>query len=770
MKKILFVLCCLSILCSSRLEAQHRISGSISSENKEALAGATFILMSQDSLFGGAVTDTKGRFELREVPAGDYTYEISMLGFQPVKQALKVDGNVSLGSILLKEDAQHLDEVVVDADRRNLVTQGAGLTTFRLSEQASRTNSVYEAFREIPKLVVDETQRKITLADGSSPLILINGINRPGYVNSLRPEDIESVEVVENPSARYRGSQSVTAVLNIKLKPKREQKYVNGNVYTKQHVEGVFGVSGLSVATGNSKSSLYLNAQHFYFHNDDGTQLEEQTSGNLYRRTEGDRRYKAQMFYASLGGDWIMNNKNYAAFGATLTTNPQKIYRQGTGIAREGESSLISYPLTLNQYIFNSYLTGDVSLFYRHTFSEDSHLDATGAFGIYSSGASGDRTETSDIYSYASLTNLDNLIKQGRLELNYDMAAADKVAFDFGANTYYSHTNIQDKILSDPAFIYKEWTEYLYASIRNKNAQKLSYMFSLGLDLVFSDADGKKNHYVNFVPSASLNYKLSDKAAFDLSYTRQRTSPYASQLNPRNTSVDSLRVRVGNPYLRPYIDNVLTLNFTWNHRSLYLAPFFTYDYITNQIEETGYRTGDIYTYTYGNISKKHQLMTGFSGRVNLSKYGNFNLQAGFKKDIQDNLPFSGNAFYVNANLYAYYKNWTLSAYLYYTSATYTSISKITSTPESEFTLGYRLPKNWQIQAGLRYFAAKDNHYATRTVGDGYVSYSKAKMTDRFLMPMIGFTFYFQNKAPYKWRQKPSLPSGGGEGGRITIGE
>lgn len=478
---------------SSRLEAQHRISGSISSENKEALAGATFILMSQDSLFGGAVTDTKGRFELREVPAGDYTYEISMLGFQPVKQALKVDGNVSLGSILLKEDAQHLDEVVVDADRRNLVTQGAGLTTFRLSEQASRTNSVYEAFREIPKLVVDETQRKITLADGSSPLILINGINRPGYVNSLRPEDIESVEVVENPSARYRGSQSVRAVLNIKLKPKREQKYVNGNVYTKQHVEGVFGVSGLSVETGNSKSSLYLNAQHFYFHNDDGTQLEEQTSGNLYRRTEGDRRYKAQMFYASLGGDWIMNDKNYAAFGATLTTNPQKIYRQGTGIAREGESSLISYPLTLNQYIFNSYLTGDVSLFYRHTFSEDSHLDATGAFGIYSSGASGDRTEASDIYSYASLTNLDNQIKQGRLELNYDMAAADKVAFDFGANTYYSHTNIQDKILSDPAFIYKEWTEYLYASISNKNAQKLSYMFSLGLDLVFSDLPTPRN-------------------------------------------------------------------------------------------------------------------------------------------------------------------------------------------------------------------------------------------------------------------------------------
>ena len=175
--------------------------------------------------------------------------------------------------------------------------------------------------------MVDETQRKITLADGSSPLILINGINCPGYVNSLRPEDIESVEVVENPSARYRGSQSVTAVLNIKLKPKREQKYVNGNVYTKQHVEGVFGVSGFAVETGNSKSSLYLNAQHFYFHNDDGTQLEEQTSGNLYRRTEGDRRYKAQMFYASLGGDWIMNDKNYAAFGATLTTNIPPAHR-----------------------------------------------------------------------------------------------------------------------------------------------------------------------------------------------------------------------------------------------------------------------------------------------------------------------------------------------------------------------------------------------------------------------------------------------------------
>ncbi len=746
------ILLCLLVLANAYSHAQYCFSGTVKNENDESLPGAAFVIMANDSLAGGAATDRKGNFKICGFSTGKYTCTVSMLGYQPSEFEVDLTKNMDLGVIYLKEGVQELGEVEVTADRRNIITQGAGVTTFHLSDRALNSRDAYEALREIPKLVVNETLRTITLPNGTTPVILINGINRPGYINSLNPEDIESVEVIENPSARYMGRESVHAVLNIKMKKKREQQYVNGNVYSKHHVEGVFGISSLSLETGNSKSSVYLNAQHFYFHNDDGESFDEQTSGDTYRLLNGNRRYKAQMVYATLGGDWIMNDKNYAALTIDFITNPQKVYTDASG--RIGLLSTQDFnPLAVNQYINNKYLTNTYNLFYRHTFSEDSHLDASATFGLYTSGAKGTRTETSDLYNYLSRSDLDNSMKQGQLELNYDFAAADKLAFDVGANTYYSHTNIDDLTFEGAPFIYKNWTEYVYASLRNTNSGKWYYMLSLGLDMVFTNADGYENHYINFVPSASLNYGINDKSNIGLSYTRRRTSPSASQLNPRNTSIDSLRMRVGNPYLMPYIDNILSLNYTWNHKGFYLEPFALYDYITDEIREVGYADNGIYTYTYENISKMQQVRAGFHGRANFSNYGNWNLSAYYQKDIIDNMPFSGNAFGLISNLYLYYKKVWLSMYISYTSATYTAISKRTSTPESELTFGWNLPKNWQLQLGLRYFAAKENHFITRTVDTDYTAYTKTKMTDRFLMPLIGIRYTFRNKAEYKWRQK-----------------
>lgn len=172
---------------------------------------------------------------LKGLSPGDYVCHISMIGFKEVKYPFKLSGDRRLPQFTLEEDATQLEEVTVTGDKRNIVKSGAGTTTFFLSERTKKASNAYDALVEIPKLLVNPLSRTISLVTGGSPLILINGVKRPDYIEVLRPELIESVEIIETPSARYLGSEGVTCILNIHLKRIPTPIYYNGNLYA-QHM------------------------------------------------------------------------------------------------------------------------------------------------------------------------------------------------------------------------------------------------------------------------------------------------------------------------------------------------------------------------------------------------------------------------------------------------------------------------------------------------------------------------------------------------------
>ena len=49
----------------------------------------------------------------------------------------------------------------------------------------------------------NESDRSIKMVDGATPLILINGHKVNSGINSIDPKEVEAVEVINNPSARY---------------------------------------------------------------------------------------------------------------------------------------------------------------------------------------------------------------------------------------------------------------------------------------------------------------------------------------------------------------------------------------------------------------------------------------------------------------------------------------------------------------------------------------------------------------------------------------
>lgn len=741
-------------LClSSALYAQQfQVNGRVINKDKEALEGATIIFYAHDTIASATISNKKGDFKIEHLPKGSYFYQISLLGYKPEEKNLTVSTDMSLGLIQLQEDTQMLDEVVINADKRDLITTKAGISTFHISDKLLNTaQNAYEALREIPLLMVDATNRKIQLNDGSSPLILINGVSRPGFINSLDPKDIESVEVIENPSARYRGNEGIGGVLNLKIKRKK-QLSSSFNLYTRQSPELIFGVTGGSFEMGNSKASLFLNAQQFYFHNDERSTESNTQTGTTVRELTGNGEYNANMVYLSLGGDWLASDKNYFSFGIEYVTNPSTYDSREEGLA--WDEKLKKSALQMEQRLENEYYTNVYSLFYRHTFTKEQHLEATAKFGLFGSGNDGWREENSELYAYKNLIDMDNDKKSFSFELNYDLTLPDKFTFNFGSNTYWQKTKLDNLVDLLPVFDYKGVNEYVYGDIRSLANSKFSYMLSLGADIVFTNADGVKNHYINFVPSLSLTYNFNENNTLQLNASRDRVSPPLSKLNPQNVSTDSLRVYIGNPYLKPMINNNFRLSYQWKRKGVYLAPFIQYSIYQDMIQSIGSVEGMIYTQTYANKGEIGIFRTGVTSRFNLGQYGNISATPYYQKRVDDEMPFSGNSWGANINLYLAYKKVSIDAFAYYNGFSYSRTTKNYMTPVSEVTFNWQLPKGWTLIASVRDIGKSLNKSWGKEID--YSFYNRTHNKDRGAMFLIGFSYYFRNKVNQPNRNKKRM--------------
>lgn len=611
---------------------------------------------------------------LKGLSPGDYVCHISMIGFKEVKYPFKLSGDRRLPQFTLEEDATQLEEVTVTGDKRNIVKSGAGTTTFFLSERTKKASNAYDALVEIPKLLVNPLSRTISLVTGGSPLILINGVKRPDYIEVLRPELIESVEIIETPSARYLDSEGVTCILNIHLKRIPTPIYYNGNLYAQHAVTTKHGSSGANFEAGNTNSSLYLNFQHFYFSDDESNYYSETQSGDILQKLSQKRIYTANSCYVGLGGYRIFSDKNYAAFNIKYIGNPSNSETDSQGS--------IEYLSEQKASDANNFLQSDEKyhqtaayLYYKHSFSKQQSLEATGNYIYGYSGSKGEQNDHNDFYQYNKLMDFKNSSHYGKLDLDYTNIIHNRYTISGGSNTSFFTVDIDDLKDLFPVYNYSKWQEYLYAGFDNsRSGVKFNYALSLGMDILFTDADHAKNHYIDVLPSVALAYRFNQKHTLSLNYSRSRFSPSAGQLNPRNTSTDSLYIEHGNPNLTPQMQDDVRLAYKLNYKKLYLEPFINYTYASDIFSTASAMEGNIYISTYENRFCANFLKIGAILNYNLP-FGNTNPMTAYRKKYQKGMIFNGEAWETSFNSNFYYKKVSLRLASGYSLASYTLTQK-----------------------------------------------------------------------------------------------
>ena len=189
------------------------LNGVVIDENGEPMPYVNVVMLSlPDSAFvQGAMTDDQGVFQI-VTPKDGALLKVSCIGYQT--QYLKAAPGLT---IRMKEDALLLGEVVVKSQLPKTRVKGEAMRTTVEGTILEKAGTVADALARVPSLEAKRDGAVTVLGRGEAE-VYINGrkVQDVSELSRLRSDQIQHIDVIQNPGARY--AASTKAVVRITLK------------------------------------------------------------------------------------------------------------------------------------------------------------------------------------------------------------------------------------------------------------------------------------------------------------------------------------------------------------------------------------------------------------------------------------------------------------------------------------------------------------------------------------------------------------------------
>lgn len=591
MKKLVAVTMILATGLSAAAQDMKTISGKVYEQaSRMALEFATVALRQADStVVAGGMTTNDGSYTL-SAPQGEYTLEVSMVGFKTRSMHVTLPAN---RIVYLEEDTEMLSAASVTG-RQKLVEMKLDKLVMNVGQSAfSQGSNALELIQKAPGVTIDKDGN--VMLNGKQVSVWIDG--RPSYLDgeslkallrSTSGESIDKFELMEHPSAKY-DAAGQGGIINIKTRRNfaagfnGSLGFDGGGMYFGDDVDAFLSnASGwANLAYRGKKTNTFLNVyggnynNAVYFSTDTEQNLPGASSFKL--NTESIQRFNFRNYQIKLGNDWFINPKNTFGFIFTLPGNSQREYSDpthNTSITTVGGVTIDKTTTEIDNLDKNARITGNLN--YTHIFDEARSAELTANLDWYRSGSSEEDFLYNDVLNPATgeMSKTDKIIHSSNLvdiysaKLDYQTVLWKKAMLEAGAKWAASVTD-NDTRRSEtgvPAlntlFTYTENIGAAYASLAGqfgkwnvKAGLRGEYTGSLG-DWI-SISDRTERHYFDLFPTVYVGFNPSEKMRYSLSYTRRIQRPSYFILNPVEQYLDAHTYTLGNPDILPeYSDGI----------------------------------------------------------------------------------------------------------------------------------------------------------------------------------------------------------------------
>jgi hypothetical protein len=585
------------LLITSVTSHGQTIKGKVYNEKDKSpmpFATVALVQMPDSALITGVITLTDGGFLLEKVKPGDYLLKASYVGYQaPFKKVNIKEGQaeVVVDTIYLNETTASLGEVTVVGERlkgKEMVDR----TVYAIPPAITKSsNNGYDILKKIPQVNVD-FQNNVTLNGSTNFIIQVDGRQRDReFLAKLLPSDIETIEVVTNPSGKYEGN--IDGVINIILK--KEARYgMNGNASLTVKPFGKI----TSSATGSldyalGKITFYVTGFTFSQSLNINTTGESRfTTIDSTTNQSGKGGIKVGMSTVNTGFDYYMNDRNNLSFNISYKPIHQDINMPSETILSKNFNPLSTLlASTVNKLKSNE---STFSLFYKKTFKKPvEEFTAEANYYIFKSDQRNDFANTRYLYNTDSVLNAYtrselNLNKRNYFstKLNYVYPLGMSAKVEVGYQLYeqmMSYDFVINNVESTNLFKYEEFRNSVYGGI-TWNMKKFGFQTILRVENSNINADSVTQHnYSCFLPSANIQYKFSASHNIKLTYNRRINRPGIYDMDPYYKIGQNYEISTGNPNLKPDYRDRLQLTYTWNFGSNYFSPYVYKEFFANRI-------------------------------------------------------------------------------------------------------------------------------------------------------------------------------------------
>ncbi len=655
------------------------VSGTIISETKRPVE---FVAVSLKGADGGVVqstvTDARGRFSFGAVANGTYTLAYNLVGTDgQATPAFVLDARhprADYPDLQLDGEVLQLEKVQVRSTQQKFLNSIDRKVYNVGKEIQSTAGSAGDLLQNVPSVDVD-VDGNVSLRGSENVLILINGRtsalmgrSRAEVLQQLPASEIEKIEVITNPSAKYK-PDGTAGIINIALR--------------KKHSGGLSGTVNASVGTdGRANAGVSLNyhpgAWNLFgsasvrqdnrprFASDVRTVTSASTGAVTHAEKHTVESSRPLTRIARAGFDYAPDADNQ--FGLAASYNRRTFRRHATdrNLVTTG-AGVVTSDYDRTRYDPEYEQDVEVSGTYRHTFGEDHELSVE----LRSSrSAEQEDNHYADLYRQPVLApafdsmRIKNTVhgtegivdysrplgENARLEAGYNLND-ERYAADF-------HGEFMDPLTArfvidatkTNSFRYDRAVHAFYATYA-RTFGAFSFMAGLRPELTRGESHlvttGRTdaNDYARVYPTLHLTQHLTDRHELQLNYSHRVRRPEIDDLNPFPEYADPFTLRAGNPDLRPEDIHSIEAGYSYHHgATTFTSTVYnrrTYHGFTSVTSDLG---GGVLLTTHTNLATNNAsgleltANTDFGKRVTL----NFSSNTFYNTIDASNLGYSAN--------------------------------------------------------------------------------------------------------------------------------
>ena len=550
---------------------------------------------------------------------------------------------------------QTLDEVVV-AQRRKLIKNDIDKLTYDVQhDKTAQTKTTLEILKKIPLVTVDGQEN--IRAQGSTsfkvyrnghPDPSLSGQNLKDILKAIPASTIKRIEVITDPGAKY-DAEGTTAILNIVMMSNTKLQGISGNVNSDVDTHGSVRL-GTYLTTKVGKLTTTVN---YNLRKQDRKQTENYREEvyNYVKTGEQKREYgtnstAAILHFGNISASYEIDSLNLLTASTTFLGYKADANAQNTN-ERWDKNSLLIYKFDNNMTTPGySHLNIGGRLDYQHK----THLDGEVLTLSYMLAATRQHTIFRQMYnnmvnfpvSYTSYDqNTRERFTEHTFQIDYVRPFGKHHKLESGTKyilRYNNSTSLMDYQGTTPdmeskfkhnAQVAAAYLSYIFTAGKWAARAGLRYEFTR---MKASYPDGSNADYHanlnDWVPSASLQYKISDGQTLKFSYNTSINRPGIGYLNPAIISTPTA-VSFGNANLGSSRNQALHLEYmlVTSKLTLQLSPY--YSYTNNGIANIIYEQNRKDVSTYQNVLK--------SKVFGISSYTEWT-------------PFTGTSFTLNASM------------------------------------------------------------------------------------------------------------------------